>query len=187
MGACDSEGRMVSYIQSLFWEFGGGVVSPSTGIVWNNRGSSFSLEKGSVQELGPNLKPFHTLNPAFAELNDGRRMSYGTMGGEGQPQTQAALFSRYVYHNLPLDKAISEGRWLLGRTWGDVSHNLKIEADFASEAAETLRTRGHDLVIVDSCNEMMGHACAVVLMADGKIQAATDPRSDGSTVAKDAS
>ena len=45
MGACDSEGRMVSYIQSLYWEFGSGVVSPATGIVWNNRGSSFSLQK----------------------------------------------------------------------------------------------------------------------------------------------
>ena len=184
MGACDSEGRMVSYIQSLFWEFGSGVVSPSTGIVWNNRGSSFSLEKGSLQELGPNLKPFHTLNPAFAELSDGRRMSYGTMGGEGQPQTQAALFSRYVYHGFPLDKAISEGRWLLGRTWGDESHNLKIEQDFANEAADTLRARGHDLVIVDSCNELMGHAGAVVRLENGDTLAATDPRSDGLALSK---
>ncbi len=182
MGACDSEGRMVSYIQSLYWEFGSGVVSPSTGIVWNNRGSSFSLEKGSLQELGPDLKPFHTLNPAFAELNDGRRMSYGTMGGEGQPQTQAALFSRYVYHGFPLDKAISEGRWLLGRTWGDVSHNLKIESDFADTSADELKARGHDLVVVDAQSEMMGHAGAVVLLVDGETLAATDPRSDGLAV-----
>ena len=182
MGACDHEGRMVSYIQSLYWEFGSGVVSPSTGIVWNNRGSSFSLDKDSLQALSPNLKPFHTLNPAFAELNDGRRMSYGTMGGEGQPQTQAALFSRYVYHNMSLDQAISEGRWLLGRTWGDVSHNLKIERDFADVAADELVKRGHDLVIVDSCNELMGHAGAVVLHQDGHTDAATDPRSDGSAI-----
>ncbi|PYF82311.1 gamma-glutamyltranspeptidase/glutathione hydrolase [Marinomonas alcarazii] len=182
MGACDSEGRMVSYIQSLYWEFGSGVVSPSTGIVWNNRGSSFSLEKDSLQELGPNLKPFHTLNPAFAELSDGRRMSYGTMGGEGQPQTQAALFSRYVYHQMPLDQAISEGRWLLGRTWGDVSHNLKVERDFADIAADELAARGHDLVIVDAQNELMGHAGAVVLHPEGQTNAATDPRSDGSAI-----
>ncbi|RBO80265.1 gamma-glutamyltransferase family protein [Marinomonas aquiplantarum] len=179
MGACDSEGRMVSYIQSLYWEFGSGVVSPSTGIVWNNRGSSFSLEPSSLQALAPGLKPFHTLNPAFAELKDGRRISYGTMGGEGQPQTQAALFSRYVYHNQPLDKAISAGRWLLGRTWGDESHNLKVERDFAEVAADVLQQRGHDLVIVDACNELMGHAGAVVLYQEGDAEAATDPRSDG--------
>ncbi|MCB5162293.1 gamma-glutamyltransferase family protein [Marinomonas algarum] len=182
MGACDNQGRMVSYIQSLYWEFGSGVVSPSTGIVWNNRGSSFSLEKGSLQELGPNLKPFHTLTPAFAELADGRRMSYGTMGGEGQPQTQAALFSRYVYHKMPLDQAISEGRWLLGRTWGDVSHNLKVEQDFADVAADELVARGHDLVVIESRNELMGHAGAIVLHQDGHADAATDPRSDGAAL-----
>jgi gamma-glutamyltranspeptidase/glutathione hydrolase len=182
MGACDSEGRMVSYIQSLYWEFGSGVVSPSTGIAWNNRGSSFSLDPNSLQALAPNLTPFHTLNPAFAELTDGRRMSYGTMGGEGQPQTQAVLLSRYVYHNMPLAKAISEGRWLLGRTWGDVSHNLKIEADFANEVASNLIERGHDIAVVDARNEMMGHAGAVVLFDNGETLAATDPRSDGSAI-----
>ncbi|SBT17597.1 Putative gamma-glutamyltransferase YwrD [Marinomonas gallaica] len=182
MGCCDSEGRMVSYIQSLFWEFGSGIVSPSTGIVWNNRGSSFSLEKGNLQELKPNLKPFHTLNPAFAELADGRRISYGTMGGEGQPQTQAALFSRYVYHKQPLDTSIAAGRWLLGRTWGDVSHNLKVESDFAADAAQSLIARGHDLVEVPACNELMGHAGAVVLFPEGNTDAAADPRSDGLAV-----
>ncbi|BFM50503.1 gamma-glutamyltransferase [Marinomonas sp. THO17] len=182
MGACDSEGRMVSYIQSLYWEFGSGVVSPATGIVWNNRGSSFSLDANSLQALGPNLKPFHTLNPAFAELKDGRRISYGTMGGEGQPQTQAALFSRYVYHHLPLEQAISQGRWLLGRTWGDESHNLKLEQDFANRAASILEDRGHDLVVVESCNELMGHAGAVVLHPSGDAEAATDPRSDGRAI-----
>ncbi|WP_425642149.1 gamma-glutamyltransferase family protein [Marinomonas gallaica] len=182
MGCCDDEGRMVSYIQSLFWEFGSGIVSPSTGIVWNNRGSSFSLEKGNLQELKPNLKPFHTLNPAFAELADGRRISYGTMGGEGQPQTQAALFSRYVYHKQPLDISIAAGRWLLGRTWGDVSHNLKVESDLAADAAQSLITRGHDLVEVPACNELMGHAGAVVSFPEGNTDAATDPRSDGLAV-----
>jgi gamma-glutamyltranspeptidase len=181
MGACDSEGRMVSYIQSLYWEFGSGVVSPSTGIVWNNRGISFSLAKDDLQTLAPGMKPFHTLNPAFAELNDGRRMSYGTMGGEGQPQTQAALFSRHVYHNMPLDKAIASGRWLLGRTWGDESHNLKLESDLAQRIGSALQAREHDLAIVEPCNELMGHAGAIVLDVDGIANTATDPRSNGKT------
>jgi gamma-glutamyltranspeptidase len=179
MGACDSEGRMVSYIQSLYWEFGSGVVSPSTGIVWNNRGTAFSLEKNHLQQLAPGLKPFHTLNPAFAELSDGRRMSYGTMGGEGQPQTQAALFSRYVYHDMPLDKAVASGRWLLGRTWGEESHSLKIENDLAQRIADGLAQRAHEVAIVEPRNELMGHAGAIVLSKDGIAIAASDPRSDG--------
>ncbi|MDT0596170.1 gamma-glutamyltransferase family protein [Glaciecola petra] len=179
MSACDSEGRMVSYIQSLYWEYGSGVVSPSTGIVWNNRGTSFSLEKGSLQQLVPGLKPFHTLNPAFAELSDGRRMTYGTMGGEGQPQTQAAVFSRFIYQQQVLQKAVTKGRWLLGRTWGEDSHNLKLEGDIAEQIGDDLKRRGHDVAIVSPCNELMGHAGAIVLEPNGKVTAATDPRSDG--------
>ncbi|MCQ8847250.1 gamma-glutamyltransferase family protein [Alteromonas stellipolaris] len=179
MGACDSEGRMVSYIQSLYWEFGSGIVSPQTGIVWNNRGTSFSLDPNSNQYLKPGLKPFHTLNPAFADLADGRRMSYGTMGGEGQPQTQAALFARHIYHNQPIDKAIALGRWLLGRTWGDESNNLKAERDLAEYVGESLIARGHEMVTVDPCNELMGHAGAVIRTPTGTVSAASDPRSDG--------
>lgn len=179
MGACDSKGRMVSYIQSLYWEYGSGVVSPATGIVWNNRGTSFSLEKGHLQELAPGLKPFHTLNPAFAELSDGKRMTYGTMGGEGQPQTQAALFARHIYHNMPLEQAIAGGRWLLGRTWGDESNNLKIESDLAELIGGELAKREHDVAIVEPCNELMGHAGAIVLDEQGFVSVATDPRSDG--------
>lgn len=182
MGACDSEGRMVSYIQSLYWEFGSGIVSPSTGIVWNNRGTSFSLNQGDLQQLAPGLQPFHTLNPAYAALNDGRRIAYGTMGGEGQPQTQAALFSRFVYQNMPIKDAISKGRWLLGRTWGDESHNLKIESDLHDEMGNDLAQKGHDIAVVAPCNELMGHAGAVVLNTNGVIDTASDPRSDGKAV-----
>ena len=179
MGACDEQGRMVSYIQSIYWEFGSGIVSPQTGIVWNNRGTSFSLEPDNVNYLQPGLKPFHTLNPAYAALKDGRRMGYGTMGGEGQPQTQAALFTRHVYQQKPLANAISESRWLLGRTWGDNSHNLKIEHDMPDAIVSNLINRGHDIAIVDACNELMGHAGAIVLNPSNQVIAASDPRSDG--------
>ncbi|MDP5133015.1 MAG: gamma-glutamyltransferase [Paraglaciecola sp.] len=182
MGACDEQGRMVSYIQSIYWEFGSGIVSPKTGIVWNNRGTSFSLDPQHLNALAPGLKPFHTLNPAFAECLDGRRMVYGTMGGEGQPQTQAALFARYIYQNKPLSHAISEARWLLGRTWGDNSHNLKVEEDLPAKIIEQLIDRGHDVAIVAPCNELMGHAGAIVL-GPNLLTAATDPRSDGKAFA----
>ncbi|WP_340680811.1 gamma-glutamyltransferase [Paraglaciecola sp.] len=179
MGACDDKGRMVSYIQSVYWEFGSGVVLPQTGIVWNNRGTSFSLDPNNINVLQPGLKPFHTLNPAFADLNDGRRMVYGTMGGEGQPQTQAILFARHIYQQKELATSIAEGRWLLGRTWGDNSHNLKIEYDVDSAVIAELSTRGHDIAQVDACNELMGHAGAIVQKPDQSLVAATDPRSDG--------
>ncbi|MDE2256074.1 MAG: gamma-glutamyltransferase, partial [Betaproteobacteria bacterium] len=96
MGAIDREGRAVSFIQSLYWEFGSGVVLRDTGITWQNRGISFALDPADLNALEPGRKPFHTLNPALAMFDDGRIMPYGTMGGEGQPQTQAAVFTRYA-------------------------------------------------------------------------------------------
>ncbi|MEH0664955.1 gamma-glutamyltransferase family protein [Vibrio scophthalmi] len=179
MGASDQYGTMVSFIQSIYWEFGSGVVLPKTGVLWNIRSKSFSLDAQHHNVLAPNKKPFHTLNPAYAELSDGRRMSYGTMGGEGQPQTQACLFSRYHYQSYPLDKAISEPRWLLGRTWGDATHNLRLERSLDQRCGAELVALGHDVTTVDDNNELMGHAGAIVLDEQGRAIASSDPRSDG--------
>ena len=127
MGATDQHGTMVSFIQSIYWEFGSGVVLPGSGVVWNIRAQSFSLDAAHHNVLAAGKKPFHTLNPAYAELHDGSRMVYGTMGGEGQPQTQACLFSRYHYQSMSLQDAVARPRWLLGRTWGDSTNNLRLE------------------------------------------------------------
>ena len=75
MGAIDAEGRAVSFIQSLYWEFGSGLVSRRTGILWQNRGISFSLAEGHPNRLAPGRLPFHTLNPAMARFEDGRTIS----------------------------------------------------------------------------------------------------------------
>jgi oxamate amidohydrolase len=186
MSALDSSGCMVSFIQSVYWEFGSGLVHPDYGLCWNNRGLSFSLDPQHVNALKPRCKPFHTLNPAFALFADGRRMSYGTMGGEGQPQTQAAVFARYHYQQQPLAAAISRGRWLLGRTWGDSSHDLKLEADLAADIGGELQALGHRFRSVPAHNEMMGHAGAIVVDAAGKVEAASDPRSDGEAYRRNA-
>ncbi len=182
MGALDKGGTMVSFIQSIYWEFGSGVVIPDLGLVWNNRGLSFSLDKNHHNYLAPYAKPLHTLNPAFALLDDGRRFSYGTMGGEGQPQTQATLFARHIYEGLPLDEAIAKDRWLLGRTWGDVSNNLKIEENLFNEVGDSLHKLGHEVTCVPSQIEMMGHAGGIILDRNGDLQVATDPRSDGAAL-----
>lgn len=127
-------------------------------------------------------KPFHTLNPAYAELNDGSRMSYGTMGGEGQPQTQACLFSRYHYQGDTLADAVAKPRWLLGRTWGNSTNNLRLERSLYDAYGEQLIQRGHDVTYVADVNELMGHAGAIVLNSEGKACATSDPRSDGRSI-----
>src|SRR5262249_24454493 len=85
MGAADASGLVVSYIQSIYWEFGSGCVLERTGVLMQNRGASFSLDPNALNALAPGRQPFHTLNPALAVLKDGRVLAYGTMGGGGQP------------------------------------------------------------------------------------------------------
>lgn len=182
-GAADSEGRVVSAIQSTYFEFGSGLVLPQTGITWQNRGSSFRLAESGWNALKPGRKPFHTLNPALATFDDGRVMAYGTMGGEGQPQTQAALFSRYARFGVDLQAAISAPRWLLGRTWGEQSTTLKLEDGFDEALYVQLAEAGHDVERVGPLTATMGHAGAIVRHASGHLEGATDPRSDGGVAA----
>ena len=182
MGAADAQGRMVSYIQSVYWEFGSGVVLSDTGICWQNRGSSFSLDPRSHLALAPGKKPFHTLNPAHARFDDGRLMVYGNMGGDGQPQSQSAVFSRYAMFGQPLQAAVSAPRWLLGKTWGQETTTLKFEDRFDSAVMQALREAGHDVEMLDGYSNTMGHAGAIVRLANGLYLGAADPRSDGVVV-----
>ena len=181
MGAMDAEGTSVSFIQSVFWEFGSGLTCPTTGIVFENRGAGFGLTPGPNQ-LAPGKRPFHTLNPALAELTDGRVMAYGTMGGDGQPQTQAALFTRYAHFGQGLQQAITAPRWLLGKTWGDASPTLKLEGRFDPALVAELAAAGHVTERVADFSDMMGHAGALVRHPDGLIEGASDPRADGAAV-----
>ncbi|AIX52142.1 MULTISPECIES: gamma-glutamyltransferase family protein [Pantoea] len=180
MGAIDSSGLAVSFIQSIYHEFGSGVVLPGSGITWQNRGAAFSLQPDHLLALLPGKQPFHTLNPAAARLKDGRVMVYGSMGGDGQPQTQAAIFTRHVIQGMPLQQAVSAPRWLLGRTWGEASDSLKLEARVAPETVGRLRLLGHQVELLSDFSEVVGHAGAVVRHTSGMLEGAFDPRSNGS-------
>ena len=179
MGSADSAGRMVSYIQSVYWEFGSGVVLSDTGIAWQNRGSSFVLDARSHLALAAHKKPFHTLNPAHARFDDGRHMVYGNMGGDGQPQSQSAVFTRYALYGQTLQQAVSAPRWLLGKTWGQETTTLKFENRFEPQVLQTLSEAGHDVEVLGDYSDTMGHAGAIVRQTDGLYQGAADPRSDG--------
>jgi len=180
MGAADASGLVVTYIQSIYWEFGSGCVLPGTGVLMQNRGASFSLDPKALNALAPGQQPFHTLNPALASLNDGRIIAYGTMGGDGQPQTQAAVFTRYVAFGRPLERALDAPRWLLGRTWGSPHTNLRLESRFDGKLVDRLFAAGHDVeVLGEAYSDTMGHAGAVILHPDGRLEGGHDPRADG--------
>ncbi len=183
MGAVDGAGRAVSFIQSLYWEFGSGLVLPETGLVWQNRGSGMQLAGSGPNRLAPRRKPFHTLNPPLARLADGRTMVYGAMGGEGQPQTQAAVYSRIVAFGMDPQAAVSAPRWLLGRSWGEETTSLRLERGFRPDVVDALARAGHDIEIVAPYSDVMGHAGVIVRGPDGGLRGASDPRSNGAAAA----
>jgi gamma-glutamyltranspeptidase/glutathione hydrolase len=182
MGVIDKEGRAVSFIQSIYHEFGSGIVLNESGINWQNRGASFSLDPKALLVIQPGKKPFHTLNPALALFNDGRVMPYGTMGGDGQPQTQCAVFTRIGVFGMSAQEAIAAPRWLLGRTWGNPSDTLKLESRFDASVFEGLRARGHEVEKLGEFDESVGHAGALIRAKDGAMTGGFDPRSDGAVI-----
>jgi gamma-glutamyltranspeptidase/glutathione hydrolase len=179
MGAIDKDGVAVSYIQSIYWEYGSGVVLPATGVLMQNRGIAFSLDPASPRALKPGRRPFHTLNPAMAVFADGRVMSYGSMGGDGQPQFQAQVFTRIAAGDT-LERAVASPRWLWGRTWGADSVTVKVEAAYDDALAAGLRRRGHDVErLGGERQDAFGHAGALRRGLKGEIAATHDPRADG--------
>ena len=179
--AADAEGHAVSLIQSLYWEFGSGVLAGSTGVLLQNRGAFFSLDPAHPNRLAPRKRTAHTLIPSMY-LVDGRpRLVYGTMGGEGQPQTQAALVTRIVDRGLAPQAAVEAPRWLWGRTWGEASRTLRLEGRFAPAVAAALGARGHDVRVVEAWSDLMGHAHVIRVDADGLV-GGSDPRADGAVL-----
>jgi gamma-glutamyltranspeptidase/glutathione hydrolase len=179
LGVMDKNGVAVSFIQSIYHEFGSGVVLKESGINWQNRGCSFSLKPDALNFLAPLKRPFHTLNPALAQLDDGRTIAYGNMGGDGQPQSQSAVFSRIANFGWNPQAAIDAPRWLLGRTWGQSTDTLKLESRFSAETISSLAALGHAVEVLQPYDEAMGHAAAIVRHPDGSLEGGFDPRSDG--------
>jgi gamma-glutamyltranspeptidase/glutathione hydrolase len=174
----DGGGNAACVIQSLYHEFGAGIVAGDTGIVLQNRGTFFSLDPDHPNALAPGKRTAHTLIPAMYLRQGWPHLVYGTMGGEGQPQTQAALLTRVLERGLDPQAAVEAPRWLLGRTWGDESRALRLEARFDERVVQDLRDRGHDVVVVDGWSDLMGHAQMIRVTDDG-LEGASDPRADG--------
>jgi gamma-glutamyltranspeptidase/glutathione hydrolase len=181
--AVDRDGNAVSLIQSVFFDFGSGIVAGETGLLIQNRGSFFSLDPAHPNRLEPRKRTFHTLIPAMLLADGQPALVYGTMGGEGQPQTQAALVTRVLDFGYDVQRAVDAPRGLYGRTWGTRSAALSLEETLGTEVARQLAAMGHDVRIVPAWSDTMGHAQAIQVDRErGVYWAAADPRSDGAAV-----
>jgi gamma-glutamyltranspeptidase len=179
-GAVDKYGNAVSAIQSVYYPFGSGIVPEGTGVLLLNRGHAFSLDPNSVNRLEPHKYTFTTLNPPML-LKDGKPyLVYGSMGGDGQPQTQAMIVTRIVDFGMSPQDAINAPRFLYGPTEGIRSNALKIEGRVPTSITDQLNKLGHTVERQPDFTDMMGHAGAILIDPEnGMMYGATDPRSDG--------
>lgn len=179
--AVDDDGLAVSLIQSIYHDFGSAIVAGDTGIILQNRGSFFSLDDTDANRLEPGKRTFHTLIPGMLMRPDGSPdLIYGTMGGEGQPQTHAALLTRLLDFGYDVQQAIEAPRWLMGRTWGVQSLDLSLEGRISDGVIRELERRGQPVKVLADWDDNMGHAQAIrVNTESGFFEGGADPRGDG--------
>jgi oxamate amidohydrolase len=179
-GAIDSNGMAVSLIQSLFWEYGSGVVLPKTGVLMQNRGLGLSLDPLSMNALKPGRRPFHTLHAPMAVFDDGRVMSYGSMGGEVQPQITSNNFLRYARFGLTPSETLDAPRLTFGKAWNAKRATVKVENRMDSSLVSALEKLGHEVEVnPNAYADSFGHAGMLVKHPDGHVLADHDPRADG--------
>lgn len=182
LGAADDQGRSASVLQSTYYDWGSGVLVGNTGILWQNRGAAFSPDPASPNCLAPGKRPFYTLNPGMALRNGSPCLLYGTQGADGQPQTLTVLLSRLLDHGFDPLRALSAPRFLLGRTFSDSRDNLKIEASVGQDVVRDLASRGHEVIEIEALSPLSGQAGVIMIKADGSLEGAHDPRSDGCAI-----
>jgi gamma-glutamyltranspeptidase/glutathione hydrolase len=179
----DVQGNMVSFINSIYDEFGSGVVVPGTGFALHDRGAGFTLEEGVANTVAPRKRPFHTIIPAFVTkttrntgvLRDAEGeepwLSFGVMGGSMQPQGHVQVLLNLLVFGMDLQQAADAPRFrhLAGR-------RVALESPIREDVRRALAALGHE--IADENGVAFGGAQLIMKLAQGWA-AASDPRKDG--------
>jgi len=174
--AVDKDRNVVSFINSIFHNFGSGVVAPGTGVVLQNRGALFTLEKGHPNELAPRKRPFHTIIPALA-MRDGKPwLSFGVMGGDMQPQGHVQVLLNRIDFGMNVQEAGEAARFRHSPTLG-----LALESGVGPTAVRQLARMGHEIVWAPGA---FGGYQAIEIDAERDVLiGGSDPRKDGAVAA----
>lgn len=169
----DSEGNMVSFIQSNYMGFGSGIVIPGTGIALHNRGHNFSLDRAHPNCVAPGKRPYHTIIPGFLTRGGEAVGPFGVMGGFMQPQGHVQAVMNTVDFHLNPQAALDAPRWqwMQGKT-------VELEPGVANHIAEALQRRGHDVRYALNGNAF-GRGQIIWRQRDGVLVGGTEPRTDG--------
>ena len=135
----DGQGNACSFINSIFSDFGSGMVAPGTGIVLHNRAGLFSLDAAHPNALAPGKRPYHTIIPGLATKDGELLFCYGMMGAFMQPQGHLQLISNMVDHGMDPQQAVNALRFMVG------NDQVLLEEGINPDTARELQSRGHKL------------------------------------------
>jgi len=171
LAVVDERGMAVSFINSLFDEFGSGIVTTKTGIVLHNRGKGFMCRPGHPNCIAPRKRPLHTLVPAMV-VKDGRPyMAFGVMGAHFQPMGHAYIMTNMFHYGMDAQQAIDTPRVFFD---GD---KVLVEEAVPAGVVADLERLGHKV----AARRMPWGGAQIVIMdrANGVLIGASDSRKDG--------
>ena len=171
MTAADSQGNVISLIQSLYETFGSGIVAGDTGIVLHDRANLFSLTPGHPNQIAPGKRPFHTLVPAMVMKDGAPWLSFGVMGGDMQAQGHAQVLANLIDFGMNVQEAGEAPRF---RHSGN---GLALESAFTADARNGLTARGHH--VTGGTGAWGGFQGILIDPKTRVLMAGSDPRKDG--------
>jgi len=171
LSVVDSERRCISFINSIYWGFGSGIVTEKSGITLQNRGAGFSCDPAHPNVIAPAKRPLHTIIPAMATEGGKPEMVFGVMGGDFQPMGHVNMVvNRYIYGMDP-QQALDLPRCV------PTGNDVAVETALPGSVVSDLRARGHSIVPAD---EPLGGGQIIALdHARGILSGGSDPRKDG--------
>ena len=178
LSVVDRDGNIVSLIQSIYSEFGSGLVPKGTGIMLHNRGALFTLTPNQPNTIAPRKRPLHTIIPAFME-KDGVRIGFGIMGGWNQPLAHAQFVANIADYGFSIQEALEAGRFTKTNFQGcDVS----VEHLIPETVRQELTALGHVIRVPRPRSGTFGWGQAVMRDTSGVNFGASEPRHDGMAI-----
>ena len=171
LAVVDRDRNVASFINSIYHSFGSGICAPGTGILLQNRGVSFRIDRSHPNAIGSGRRPMHTIIPGMVGRDGRAAMSFGVMGGDYQPMGHAHVLTAVHDHGYDLQAACDAPRYL------PINGRVEVESGMDPDTCDTLRSWGHELV--PAADPLGGAQMIGIDWESGTLTAGSDPRKDG--------
>ena len=182
----DSEGNMVSLIQSNYRGMGSGMVPNDLGFMLQDRGELFSLDENHFNVYAPKKRPFHTIIPAFITKDGNPLISFGLMGGAMQPQGHAQIVINIIDFDMNLQEAGDAPRIRHQSnqqpTGGEMTNGgeVALEKGFNYKQIRELMKKGHRVIY--DLGSFGGYQAIMIDYVNKVYFGASESRKDGSAI-----